>query len=141
MQRDMIWKRLFLVLSICMIVISGCQSQTQKGMQGLFGAVSSRDALQIPKAHTQRPDVLDEGQWLEDDDASNICVHDKKSLVAHRDSLRLLWVEALLTGSAALYAYVSSGVFHRSSSPTRGTLRIVAFILAKDGQKDHLSFI
>ena len=142
MQRDMVAKKIFLFVCICLIVVTGCRTQEEKGVWDLFDAASSQTVLQIPKVHTECPDMLDEGQWLADDDAaSHICVHDKKLLFVRRNILRLFVVDTLLAGGlAALFAYVTARIYHSSSCPTRGLSRILAFILKSDGQKDNISF-
>ena len=141
MKRVMVVKKIILFVCICIIVISGCQAQTQKGLHDLFNAASSQAVLQIPKVHTERPDMLDEGQWLADDDAaSHMTIHDKKMMFVCRDTLRLFVIDALLAGLAALFAYANARVYHGSSCPTHGLLCILAFILKADGQKDNISF-
>ena len=141
MKRVMVVKKIILFVYICIIVISGCQAQTQKGLHDLFNAASSQAVLQIPKVHTERPDMLDEGQWLADDDAaSHMTIHDKKMMFVCRDTLRLFVIDALLAGLAALFAYANARVYHGSSCPTHGLLCILAFILKADGQKDNISF-
>lgn len=134
-------KKIILFVCMCIIVISGCQAQTQKGLHGFFNTVSPQTVLQIPKVHTERPNMLDEGQWLADDDAaSHVSIHDKKMLFFCRDTLRLFVVDALLAGLAAMLAYAAASVYHRSSCPTRGLSRLLSFILDTDGQKDNISF-
>ena len=141
MKKIMVVKKIILFVCICIIVISGCQAQTQKGLHDLFNAASSQAVLQIPKVHTERPDMLDEGQWLADDDAaSHMTIHDKKMMFVCRDTLRLFVIDALLAGLAALFAYANARVYHGSSCPTHGLLCILAFILKADGQKDNISF-
>ena len=141
MQKGMVLKKMLLFVCICLIIVSGCRAQAQKGMRDLFGAASSQAVLQIPKVHTEYPNMLDEGQWLADDDAaSHISQHDKKLLPVCRDGIYLSFLEALLAGLAALLAYVTACVYHSSSCPTRGLLRILSFILKADGRKGHISF-
>ena len=142
MQRDMVAKNIFLFVCSCLIVVSGCRAQVEKGMWDLFDAASSQTVLQIPKVHTECPDMLDEGQWLADDDvASHVSIHDKKIMFVRRDALDLFIIDASLAGGqAVLFAYVSARVYHSSSCPTRGLSRILAFILKADGQKDNISF-
>ena len=141
MQKMLVLKKIVLFACICLIVISGCQAQAEKGMRDLFGAASSQAVLQIPKVHTERPDMLDEGQWLANDDAaSQISVHDKKSLFVRRDVLHLFVIDTLLAGLAALFAYATARVYHSSSCPTRGLSRILTYIFKTDGQKDNISF-
>lgn len=141
MKKIMVVKKIILFVCICIIIVSGCQAQTQKGFCDLFDAASSQTVLQIPKVHTERPSMLDEGQWLADDDAaSHVSMHDKKTLFVRRDALRLFVIDALLAGLAALFAYVAARVYHGSSCPTHGLSRILAFILKADGQKDNISF-
>ena len=142
MKQEMTWKRLFLILCICLIAFFECQAQAQKGMSDLFGAASSQVVLQIPKVHTECSNMLDEGQWLADDDAaSHMSIHDKKLLFVRRDILRLFWIDILLAGLAALFAYATACVYHGSSCPTRGLSRMLAFILDADGQKDNISLL
>lgn len=142
MKQEMTWKRLFLILCICLIAFFECQAQAQKGMSDLFGAASSQVVLQIPKVHTECSNMLDEGQWLADDDAaSHMSIHDKKLLFVRRDILRLFWIDILLAGLAALFAYATASVYHGSSCPTRGLSRMLAFILDADGQKDNISLL
>ena len=141
MQRITLAKKIVLFVCMCLIIVSGCQVQIQKGMKDLFDAGSSQAVLQIPKVHTERPNMLDEGQWLADDDAaSHISIHDKKTLFVRRDALRLFVIDTLMAGLAALFAYVNAQVYHGSSCPTHGLSRILAFILKADGQKDNISF-
>lgn len=141
MQKIMTVKKIILFVCMCIIVISGCQAQTQKGLHGFFNTVSPQTVLQIPKVHTERPNMLDEGQWLADDDAaSHMSIHDKKMLFFCRDTLRLFVVDALLAGLAAMFAYVTARVYHSSNCPTHVLSRILAFILKADGQKDNISF-
>ena len=141
MQRDMVAKKIFLFVCICLIVVTGCRTQVEKGVWDLFDTASSQTVLQIPKVHTECPDMLDEGQWLADDDAaSHVGIHDKKTSFVRRDMLRLFVIDTFLAGLAALFAYVTSRVYHGSSCPTRGLSRILAFILKADGQKDNISF-
>lgn len=140
MQRAMAVKKMFLFVCICIIVISGCQAQTQKGFRVLFGAASSQELLQIPKVHTESPNMLAEGQWLDVDDAvSHVSMHNKKTSLVCKDALRLFAIDALLAGIAALFAYAYARIYHGSSCPTRGLLRMLAFILKSDGQKDQFS--
>ena len=141
MKKVMIVKRIILFVCICIMIISGCQAQTQKGLHDLFNADSSQTVLQIPKVHTERPNMLDEGQWLADDDAaSHMTIHDKKMMFVCRDTLHLFVIDALLAGLAALFAYANARIYHGSSCPTHGLSRILAFIFKADGQKDNISF-
>lgn len=135
-------KKMVLFVCICIIVISGCRAQTQKGFRDLFGAASSQTLLQIPKVHTECPNMLADGQFLDiDDAASHVSMRDKKNLSVCRDALHLFAIAALLAGIAALFAYAYAWIYHGSSCPTRGLSRILAFILKADGQKDNLSFL
>ena len=138
----MTWKRLLLILCICLVAFFECQAQSRKITGDLFDAAFSQVVLQIPKVHTECPNMLDEGQWLATDDAaSHINIHDKKLLFVRRDMLHLFWVDMILAGLAALFAYATASVYHGSSCPTRGLSRILAFILDADGQKDNISFL
>ena len=129
MKKVMIVKRIILFVCICIMIISGCQAQTQKGLHDLFNADSSQTVLQIPKVHTERPNMLDEGQWLADDDAaSHMTIHDKKMMFVCRDTLRLFVIDALLAGLAALFAYANARIYHGSSCPTHGLSRLLAVI-------------
>ena len=141
LHKNIVWKRLLLLLCIGVIIISGYMTQMGKGLDDMFGTSSSKVVLQIPKVHTERPNMLDEGQWLADDDAaSHVSIHDKKMLFFCRDTLRLFVVDALLAGLAAMFAYVTARVYHSSNCPTHVLSRILAFILKADGQKDNISF-
>ena len=141
MQKGMAWKRILLFVCICQIVVSGCYAQAEKGMGDLFCTGSSQTLLQPPLEHTEPSNTLNEGQWLVNDDAaSQISQHDKKLLPVCRDGIYLSFLEALLAGLAALLAYVTACVYHSSSCPTRGLLRILSFILKADGRKGHISF-
>lgn len=143
MQKIIIWKRLLLFVCISLIVLSGCRAQLEKGLDDILCTGSSRTVLQTPKMHTERADLLDEGQWLENDDAaSHVSMHDKKILPVCRDVYPTsLLLQALLAALMALFAYAVACVYHRSSCPTRGLSRILSFILDTDGQKDNLSFL
>ena len=143
MQKLNAWKNVCLFVCIFLIIISGCKAQTVKGMRDLYGSAPSQVVLQIPtKVHTECPNMLDEGQWLANDDAvSLISMHDKKSLLAGRNGLSLFPIGILLAGPVALSAYVTARIYHRSSCPTRVLSRILSFILKADGQKDNISFL
>lgn len=142
MKRVMAVKKILIFLCACIIIVSGCQAQTQKAFCELSRAAFSQTVLQMPKVHTHRPDMLDEGQWLDDDDdASHVSIHDKKTMFVRRNTLHLFMINALLAGGlAVLFAYVAAQVSHSSSCPTHGLSRILAFILRADGQKDNSSF-
>ena len=134
-------KQIILFVCIYLIIVSGCQTQLQKGISDLFVADSSQEVLQMPRVHTERTDLLDEDQWLADDDAeSHINIHDKKALFMNRDTLRLFVVGALVAGLAVLFAYVAAQVYHCSSCPTRGLSCMLEYIFRSDGQKDNISF-
>ncbi|MCI7130576.1 MAG: hypothetical protein MSA09_08525 [Lachnospiraceae bacterium] len=145
MQKNVTWKKLLLFVCISLIVLSGCHMQLDNGLDDIFCIDSSHAVLQIPQAHAEHSDMLDEGQWLFDDDAaSHASLHDKhrRTLPECRDIFSItLVLQALLAGIAALIAYASASVYHKSSCPTRGLSRILAFILNTDGQKDHFSFL
>lgn len=142
MGKILTWKKLFLYVCICLIALSGCHKQLEKGLDDMLFATSSKAVFQIPQAHTQHSDTLDEGQWLADDDAaSHVSMHDKKLLHVRRDLITpALLLQALLAGLAAMLAYAAACVYHRSSCPTRGLSRLLSFILDADGQKDNISF-
>lgn len=141
LHKNIVWKRLLLLLCIGVIIISGYMTRMGKGLDDMFGTSSSKVVLQIPKVHTERPNMLDEGGWLANDDAaSQISINDKKIMPVCRDGMCWSLLEALLACLSALLAYVTASVYHGSSCPTRGLSRILAFILNADGQKDNLSF-
>lgn len=142
MRRFVAEKRILLYMCICFIILSGCMSQTQKSVCDYLNTVSSKVCFQIPRVHTERPNQLDEGQWLANDDAaSHVSINDKKALYVRRVVWFLFWADALLAGLAALLAYAASSIYHRSSCPTRGLSRMLAFIFHADGQKDNISFL
>lgn len=142
MQRVMTIKKMVLFVCICIIVISGCQAQTQKGFRDLFGAASSQELLQIPKVHTESPNMLAEGQWLVVDDvASHASMHEKRIMTACRDGMHLFVTDVLVAGIAAMFAYACARIYHGSSCPTHGLSRMLAFILKSDGQKDQSSIL
>ena len=141
MQKGMTWKKALLFICICLIAVSGCMAQMQKAPDGMLVFAFSQTVLQIPKVHTECPNMLDEGLWLVNDEAvSHVGTNDKKLLPVCRDGIYLSFLEALLAGLAALLAYLTSIVYHSSSCPTHGLSRILAFILNTDGQKDNISF-
>ena len=142
MRKNLTLKKLVLYVCMCLIALSGCHRQLEKGLDDMLFAASSRSVLQIPKAHTEHTDTLDEGQWLADDDAaSHVSMHNKKilpvSIVRFTSAILL---QALLAGLVAMFAYAAACVYHRSSCPTRGLSRLLSFILDADGQKDNISF-
>ena len=142
MGKILTWKKLFLYVCICLIALSGCHKQLEKGLDDMLFTASSQAVLQIPKAHMEHTDTLDEGQWLADDDAaSHVSMHNKKilpvSIVRFTSAILL---QALLAGLVAMFAYAAASVYHRSSCPTRGLSRLLSFILDADGQKDNISF-
>ena len=143
MQKNVTWKKLLLFACSCLIVLSGCRAQLEKGLNDMFHTASSQVVLQIPTEHTERTSMLNEGEWLANDDAaSQVSLHDKKIFPACREVLHpLLLLHALLAGLAALFAYAAACVYHKSSCPTRGLSRILAFILNTDGQKDNIFFL
>lgn len=143
MRKDMTWKKLLIYVYICLIALSGCHTQLEKGLDDMLFSASSCAVLQIPKSHTEHTDALDEGQWLADDDAaSHVSMYDKKILPVCRDVYPTsLLLQALLAALMALFAYAVACVYHGSSCPTRGLSRILSFILDTDGQKDNLSFL
>ena len=142
MRKKLTLKNLLLYVCICLIALSGCHKQLEKGLDDMLFTASSQAVLQIPKAHTEHTDTLDEGQWLADDDAaSHVSMHNKKILPVRRDLITpALLLQALLAGLAAMLAYAAACVYHRSSCPTRGLSRLLSFILDTDGQKDNISF-
>lgn len=141
MQKGTAWKKILLFVCICLIAVSGCYVQVEKGMGDLFCTASSQTMLQLPHEHSEPSNMLDEGQWLANDEAvSHVGTNDKKLLPVCRDGIYLSFLEALLAGLAALLAYLTSSVYHSSSCPTHGLSRILAFILNTDGQKDNISF-
>ena len=140
LQKKVVWKKLLLLLCIGLITISGCTAQMSEGLYDMFGA-SSKVVLQIPTVHTERPDMLDKGEWLANDDAaSHISINDKKILPACRNGIYWSFLDALLACLSVMFAYVTARIYHGSSCPTRGLSRILAFILKTDGQKDRFSF-
>lgn len=142
MQRVMTVKKMFLFVCICIIVISGYGTQAQKGFWDLPGAAFSQIVIQPPKVHTERPDMLDEGQWLVVDDvASHASMHEKRIMTACRDGMHLFVTDVLVAGIAAMFAYACARIYHGSSCPTHGLSRMLAFILKSDGQKDQFSIL
>ena len=142
MRKNLTLKKLLLYVCICLIALSGCHKQLEKGLDDMLFTASSQAVLQIPKAHSEHTDTLDEGQWLADDDAaSHVSMHNKKilplSIVRFTSAILL---QALLAGLVAMFAYVAAHVYHRSSCQTHGLSRMLAFILKADGQKDNFSF-
>ena len=142
MGKILTWKKLFLYVCICLIALSGCHKQLEKGLDDMLFATSSKAVFQIPQAHTQHSDTLDEGQWLADDDAaSHVSMHDKKLLPVRSVLFTpAILLQALLAGLATMFAYVAASVYHRSSCPTRGLSRMLSFILDTDGEKENNSF-
>lgn len=86
------------------------------------------------------PDLLDNGQWLSNDDASHAHFNDRKAIFVHRANAPLPLLHQLLAGLAALFAMLCAGLFHDSTCQTRELMRIVSYIQAHDGVKWHLSF-
>ena len=140
MQNRYGYKKLLLCFCIFALIFSGFSVQVECNISGGFGNQAPA-VLQIPKAHTQRSDMFDKGQWIACDDvASHIDSSDKKSQFARKNGMHLLSWYSLLTGLGALAAVLFSGVFHDSSCSTHGLLRLLSFILDADGQKDNFSF-
>ena len=142
MRKNLTLKKLLLYVCICLIALSGCHKQLEKGLDDMLFAASSQAVLQIPQAHTEHTDTLDEGQWLADDDAaSHVSMHDKKLLPVRSVLFTpAILLQALLAGLATMFAYVAARVYHRSSCPTRGLSRMLSFILDTDGEKENNSF-
>ena len=142
MRKNLTLKKLLLYVCICLIALSGCHKQLEKGLDDMLFTASSQAVLQIPKAHTEHTDTLDEGQWLADDDAaSHVSMHNKKILPVRRDLITpALLLQALLAGLVAMLAYAVARVYHNSSCPTRGLSRMLSFILDADGEKENNSF-
>ena len=142
MRKNLTLKKLLLYVCICLIALSGCHKQLEKGLDDMLFAASSQAVLQIPQAHTEHTDTLDEGQWLADDDAaSHVSMHDKKLLPVRSVLFTpAILLQALLAGLATMFAYVAACVYHRSSCPTRGLSRMLSFILDTDGEKENNSF-
>jgi len=141
MHRSCIYKKLLLFLCIFSIIASGCCVQAERRADYDFCGQASRSVLQVPKPHAPCPDLLDEGQWIENDDAaSHAGINDKRSVFTRRSSMRFHLFYSLLTGPGVLNALFFAGMFHDSSCPTQGLRRIVLFILDADGQKDNFSF-
>ena len=142
MRKNLTLKKLLLYVCICLIALSGCHKQLEKGLDDMLFAASSQAVLQIPQAHTEHTDTLDEGQWLADDDAaSHVSMHDKKLLPVRSVLFTpAILLQALLAGLATMFAYVAARVYHNSSCPTRGLSRMLSFILDTDGEKENNSF-
>ena len=142
MRKNLTLKKLLLYVCICLIALSGCHKQLEKGLDDMLFAASSQAVLQIPQAHTEHTDTLDEGQWLADDDAaSHVSMHDKKLLPVRSVLFTpAILLQALLAGLATMFAYVAASVYHNSSCPTRGLSRMLSFILDTDGEKENHSF-
>lgn len=139
MQKVMMAKRMLLFVCVWVMIASGCQAQTQKNTDLLLHA-SSQTAWQIPVAHSECPNMLDENQWyLSDDAVFNISLQDTRVLLASRAALHLFWADVLLSGLAALFTCVAGRIYYSSSCPTRALQRILTFILNADGQKDNIS--
>lgn len=139
MQKATMAKRLLLFVCVWVMIASGCQAQAQKSADWLPHAFS-QTAWRIPEAHSERPYMLDEDQWYMDDDAIfGVSSYDQRTMFVTRNALRLLWSDILLAGLAILFACVAERIYHSSSAPTHGLLRILAFILNADGQKDNIS--
>lgn len=141
MQKAMMAKRILLFVCVWVVIVSGCQAQTQKSTGWLLHA-SSQTAWQVPVEHSECPNMLDENQWYMSDDAVfNSSLHDPRLLLLSRAALHLFWADVLLSGLAALFTCVAGRIYYSSSCPTRALQRILAFILNADGQKDNISLM
>lgn len=140
MQKAMMAKRMLLFVCIWVMIVSGCQAQTQNTDRLLHA--SSQTAWQVPVAHRECSNMLDENQWyLSDDAVFNISLQEQRVLPASRAALHLFWADVLLSGLAALFTCVAGRIYYSSSCPTRALQRMLAFILNADGQKDNISLM
>lgn len=140
MQKAMMAKRMLLFVCVWVMIASGCQAQTQNTDRLLHA--SSQTAWQVPVAHRECPNMLDENQWYMSEDAVfNISLQEQRVLPASRAALHLFWADVLLSGLAALFTCVAGRIYYSSSCPTRALQRMLAFILNADGQKDNISLM
>ena len=133
--------RLTIFICLFIIIVCGCYSQTDNGISYIVHNESSQTVfrqVKIPMATF--PDLLDNGQWLSNDDASHAHFNDRKAIFVHRANAPLPLLHQLLAGLAALFAMLCAGLFHDSTCQTRELMRIVSYIQAHDGVKWHFSF-
>jgi hypothetical protein len=134
MHRFGVWTRTLTFLCILAVLVYGCCSQSEKCISQAFDTQTAHFSLQIPRAHARPQNQLNEGQWVPCDDSAQAHNQERRGIVLRRSDLAWLlsrYLGCLLIG----FAYLVTGVFHRSSSPTYGLLRIVTFLLHMDGKK------
>jgi hypothetical protein len=119
------------------LILCGCFVQSEKCIGHQLGAQASHFSLQTPKTHARPQSQLDEGLFVTFDDATQAQSHERRSGVLHRYSFA--WFKPYPWCILAGLAYLFTCIFHGSSSPTYGLLRIVTFLLHMDGKKERLS--
>ena len=138
-RRHVYAMRLLILLCLFVTVVCGCYAQSDKGVSYVLHTESFQAVLRQVKTQVATfPDLLDNGQWISNDDASHAHFHDRKAVFVHRAYTSLPLLHQPLAGLAALVAMLATGLFHDSSCQTRGLMRIVSYIQAHDGIKGHL---
>jgi hypothetical protein len=129
-----------IVLCVLVIIAYSCCSQSEKGISRSFDTQASHFSLQNPRVHAQPQNQLDEVQWASGDDISQVQHQERRNGFYHR--VDLLWLLFRYLGCLLVgLAYLVTGVFHGSSSPTYGLLRIVTFLLHMDGKKERRTLL
>ena len=142
-RRSIYVTRCLILICLFVTVVCGCYAQSDNGLRYIVCDGSSEAVYQQVKTQVATfPDLLDNGQWISSDDASaSAHFNDRRAVFVHKAYASLPLQHQLLAGLAALFAMLAAGMFHDSSSQTRGLMRIVSYIQAHDGIKGHLRFL